>query len=83
MTTLTRSVRFFSAFPTGVQAHGRGTERKSTGGVAHIGVIIVASLAGILFGFDMAVIAGITRALCEISSLSAIALGAVAISSAR
>jgi hypothetical protein len=35
--------------------------------VAHIRVIIVASLAGILFGFDTAVIVGITRALCEMS----------------
>ena len=83
MTTLTRSRRLFLVFPTGVQAHGRGTERKSTGGVAHITVIIVASLAGILFGFDTAVIAGITRAPCEISSLSAIAPEATAISSAR
>jgi hypothetical protein len=58
----------FLAFPTGVQAHERGVERKSTVGVAHIGVIIVASLAGILFGFDTAVIVGITRALCKISS---------------
>jgi hypothetical protein len=51
--------------------------------VAHIRVIIVASLAGILFGFDTAVIVGITRALCEIPSLSAIALRAAAVSSAR
>jgi hypothetical protein len=30
-----------------VQAHERGVEQKSTDGVAHIKVIIVASLAGI------------------------------------
>jgi hypothetical protein len=32
--------------------------------VAHIRVIIVSSIDGILFGFDTAVIVGITRALC-------------------
>jgi hypothetical protein len=80
MTTLTHCSSLLLAFPTGVQAHRRGIERKSTDGVAHIRVIIVASLAGILFGFDTAVIVGITRALCEISSLSAIA---TAVSSAR
>ena len=71
------------AFPTGVRARERGMERKPTDGVAHIRVIIVASLAGTLFGFDTPVIVGITRALCEIFSLSAIALGATAVSSAR
>jgi hypothetical protein len=71
------------ACPTGVQAHQRGIERKFTEGVAHIRGVIVAGLAGILFGFDTAIIVGITRALCENSSLSAIALGATAVSSAR
>jgi hypothetical protein len=33
------------------------------GGAAHIRAVIVASLAGTLFGFDTAVIAGITQAL--------------------
>jgi hypothetical protein len=51
--------------------------------VAHIRVIIVSSLDGILFGVDTAVIVGITRALCGMYSLSAIALGATAVSSAR
>ncbi len=51
------------------------------GGAAHLRVVIIASLAGILFGFDTAVIAGITRALREIFSLTPIALGA-AVSSA-
>src|ERR1700722_7552381 len=44
-------------------------------------VAIIASLAGILFGFDTAVIAGITHALREVFSLSPAALGA-AVSSA-
>jgi sugar porter (SP) family MFS transporter len=51
------------------------------GGAAHLKVVIIASLAGILFGFDTAVIAGITHALREIFSLSPAALGA-AVSSA-
>jgi sugar porter (SP) family MFS transporter len=51
------------------------------GGAAHLKVVIIASLAGILFGFDTAVIAGITHALREIFSLSPAGLGA-AVSSA-
>jgi sugar porter (SP) family MFS transporter len=51
------------------------------GGLAHLKVVLIASLAGILFGFDTAVIAGITHALRETFSLSAISLGA-AVSSA-
>ena len=51
------------------------------GGAPHIRVIIIASLAGILFGFDTAVISGITHALREIFSLSPASLG-VAVSSA-
>jgi sugar porter (SP) family MFS transporter len=51
------------------------------GGAAHFKVVIIASLAGILFGFDTAVIAGITHALREIFSLSPAGLGA-AVSSA-
>jgi sugar porter (SP) family MFS transporter len=51
------------------------------GGAAHLKVVIIASLAGILFGFDTAVIAGITHALREIFSLSPASLGA-AVSSA-
>src|ERR1700685_2842363 len=50
-------------------------------GAAHLRVVIIASLAGILFGFDTAVIAGITHALREIFSLSPAGLGA-AVSSA-
>jgi sugar porter (SP) family MFS transporter len=51
------------------------------GGGAHVRVIIIASLAGILFGFDTAVIAGVTHALRDIFSLSPAGLGA-AVSSA-
>src|SRR5271170_1329704 len=51
------------------------------GGAAHLKIVIIASLAGILFGFDTAVIAGITHALREIFSLSPATLGA-AVSSA-
>jgi sugar porter (SP) family MFS transporter len=51
------------------------------GGAAHFKVVLIASLAGILFGFDTAVIAGVTHALREIFSLSPAALG-VAVSSA-
>jgi sugar porter (SP) family MFS transporter len=51
------------------------------GGLAHLKVVIIASLAGILFGFDTAVIAGITHALREVFSLSPVTLGA-AVSSA-
>ena len=51
------------------------------GGAAHPSVVIIVSLAGILVGFDTAVIAGITHALREIFSLTPIALGA-AVSSA-
>ncbi|HME40837.1 MAG TPA: sugar porter family MFS transporter [Steroidobacteraceae bacterium] len=51
------------------------------GGAAHFRVVLIASLAGILFGFDTAVIAGITHALREVFMLSPAALGA-AVSSA-
>ena len=51
------------------------------GGAAHFRIVIIASLAGILFGFDTAVIAGVTSALREIFSLSPTGLGA-AVSSA-
>jgi sugar porter (SP) family MFS transporter len=51
------------------------------GGTAHLKVVIIASLAGILFGFDTAVIAGITHSLREVFSLSPATLGA-AVSSA-
>jgi sugar porter (SP) family MFS transporter len=50
-------------------------------GAAHTRVVIIASLAGLLFGFDTAVIAGITHALRELFSLSPAGLG-VAVSSA-
>src|SRR5271154_6313224 len=46
------------------------------GGAAHLRVIIIASLAGVLFGFDTAVIAGVTHALREVFALSPAGLGA-------
>jgi sugar porter (SP) family MFS transporter len=45
-------------------------------GTAYIRVIIIASLAGILFGFDTAVIAGVTHALREVFALTPGGLGA-------
>jgi sugar porter (SP) family MFS transporter len=46
------------------------------GGSAHLKVVIIASLAGVLFGFDTAVIAGVTHALRETFALTPAALGA-------
>jgi len=51
------------------------------GGAAHMRVIIIASLAGMLFGFDTAVIAGVTSALRSVFILTPAGLGA-AVSSA-
>ena len=51
------------------------------GGAAHTRVVIIASLAGMLFGFDTAVIAGVTHALRAEFSLSPAGRGA-AVSSA-
>jgi sugar porter (SP) family MFS transporter len=51
------------------------------GGIAHFRVVLIAGLAGILFGFDTAVIAGVTHALREVFSLSATGVG-VAVSAA-
>jgi len=46
------------------------------GGSAHLKVVIIASVAGVLFGFDTAVIAGVTHALRETFALTPAALGA-------
>jgi MFS family permease len=51
------------------------------GGAAHFRIVIIASLAGILFGFDTAVIAGVTTALREFFCSRRLSLGA-AVSSA-
>jgi sugar porter (SP) family MFS transporter len=51
------------------------------GGSSHVRVAVIASLAGTLFGFDTAVIAGVTHALREIFSLTPSGLG-VAVSGA-
>jgi hypothetical protein len=40
------------------------------GGAAHFRIVTIASLAGILFGFDTAVIAGVTTAPREFFSLT-------------
>ena len=50
-------------------------------GSRYLSVAIVASLAGLLFGFDTAVISGVTQSLREVFQLSPAALGA-AVSSA-
>jgi sugar porter (SP) family MFS transporter len=42
----------------------------------HIAIVVAASLAGLLFGFDTAVIAGVTHSLREVYGLSPAALGA-------
>jgi sugar porter (SP) family MFS transporter len=81
MTSLTHYSNLFYEFLTGVRERRRGIKEKSMGGGAHVRVIIIASLAGILFGFDTAVIAGVTHALRDIFSLSPAGLGA-AVSSA-
>jgi sugar porter (SP) family MFS transporter len=47
------------------------------GGAAQIRVIIIASLAGLLFGFDTAVVAGVTGALREVFALTPAGLGAM------
>src|SRR5271170_5211676 len=46
------------------------------GGAEHLKIVIIASLAGILFGFDTAVIAGVTHALREVFALTPGGLGA-------
>ena len=45
-------------------------------GAAHFRIVIIASLAGILFGFDTAVVAGVTTALRAFFSLSPAGIGA-------
>jgi len=47
----------------------------------YLGITLVASLAGLLFGFDTAVISGVTQSLREVFQLSPASLG-VAVSSA-
>jgi MFS family permease len=50
MTSLTHYSNLFCEFSTGVQERRRGIKEKSMEGGAHVRVIIIASLAGILFG---------------------------------
>ena len=51
------------------------------GGAGHIRIVVIASLAGMLFGFDTAVIAGVTHALRVVFALSPSGLG-ITVSSA-
>jgi sugar porter (SP) family MFS transporter len=76
MTSLTHYSNLFCEFPTGATGAGTKSEEQSMGGAAHFRVVIIASLAGILFGFDTAVIAGVTTALRDFFSLSPAGLGA-------
>ena len=46
------------------------------GGSAHLGAVIAAALGGLLFGFDTAVIAGVTQALTDSFALTPSGLGA-------
>jgi len=52
-----------------------------TGRPPHLGMALVASLAGLLFGFDTAVISGVTQSLRDVFALSPRLLG-IAVSSA-
>ena len=52
--------------------HGRSAQGRS----AHGGAVIAAALAGLLFGFDTAVIAGVTHALTASFALTSSGLGA-------
>jgi sugar porter (SP) family MFS transporter len=81
MTSLPQYSNLFCEFLTGALRAHHLIEEYFMNGAAHLRVVIIASLAGILFGFDTAVIAGITHALREIFSLSPASLGA-AVSSA-
>ncbi len=76
MTSLTRYSNLFYEFLTGAEERRHDIKENSMGGAAHFRVVIIASLAGILFDFDTAVIAGVTTALREIFSLSPAGLGA-------
>lgn len=76
MTSLTLNGNLFWEFLTALEARLSPFKGKFMGGAAHFRIVIVASLAGILFGFDTAVIAGITHALRDTFSLSPASLGA-------
>lgn len=62
-------------------ASGRGSQSGQKDGSAHRGAVTAAALAGLLFGFDTAVIAGITHALTDSFALSPSGLG-IAVSAA-
>ena len=76
MTSLTRYSSWFYSFLTGAHVRRHDIREDSIGAAAHFRIVIIASLAEILFGFDTAVIAGVTTALREFFSLSPADLGA-------
>ena len=76
MTSLTRYSSWFYSFLTGAHVRRHDIREDSIGAAAHFRIVIIASLAEFLFGFDTAVIAGVTTALREFFSLSPADLGA-------
>jgi hypothetical protein len=62
MTSLTRYSSLFCKFLTGADVRRHGIRGDSIDGAAHFNIVIIASLAGILSGFDKVVIAGVTTA---------------------
>jgi hypothetical protein len=76
MTSLTHYSSLFYKFLTGADLRRHAIRGDSIAGAAHFNSVIIASLAGILFGFDTAVIAAVKIARCEFFSLSPPGLGA-------
>jgi hypothetical protein len=76
MTSLTRYSSLFCKFLTGADLRRHAIRGDSIDGAAHFDIVMIASLAGILFGFDTAVIAAVTIARYEFLSLSPAGLGA-------
>ena len=56
--------------------YGQNIRQKPVNHSVRIGVIVAASLAGLLFGFDTAVISGVTGSLADVYSLSPAGKGA-------
>jgi hypothetical protein len=65
MTSLTRYSSLFCNFLTGADLRRHAIRGDSIDGAAPFNIVIIASLAGILFSFDKAVIAGVATALRE------------------
>jgi MFS family permease len=81
MTSLTQYSNLFRELLTGRGPHESSSRRTPRAERHTSEFVLIASLAGILFGFDTAVIAGVTHALRELFSLCPAALG-FAVSSA-